>query len=357
MVLDVTVAGDRLGHVPLELAEDQPVRLVQDVRQDVEPAPVGHAHDDLLHPQPAGSLDDPVQQRDEHLAAFQREPLLAHEVLVQERLEQLGFVELVDDPALLLDVEAGVVPDRLHPLEEPAADLQVADVHELDADRPAVCLAEDAEDLAQGAVVLLAELAVEVAVEVRVGEPEVGQLQLLVGLAAGRELQGVQVGQVVAHLAVGVDQAGDGLDRLLGRRRGVAVAGRLRAQRLGAEVVPLEEVAPRLVHRVRVVAPEALVLFDKVQVRPAHRRRACHRKGSPGRPGRLGLRGGRGLDVGWTKPGERSAPLDREARRVRGFGHARRGARTGRRGVPHAPEAPSLRPGRINAGDSIAMAS
>ena len=50
----------------------------------------------------------------------------------------------------LLDVEVGLVPDRLHPLQEPRADLRVADVHELDADRPAVGLAEDGDQLAQG---------------------------------------------------------------------------------------------------------------------------------------------------------------------------------------------------------------
>ena len=40
-------------------------------------------------------LDDRVEQRDQHLAPFEREPLLADVVRVQERLEQLGRVELV----------------------------------------------------------------------------------------------------------------------------------------------------------------------------------------------------------------------------------------------------------------------
>ena len=98
----------------------------------------------------AGPLDDRVQERDQHLAPLEREPLLAHVVLVEERLEQLGHVQLVDDPPLLLDVERRPVAHRLHPLEQPLADLGVADVHELDADRAAIGLAQDRDQLAQG---------------------------------------------------------------------------------------------------------------------------------------------------------------------------------------------------------------
>ena len=51
VILDVAVAADRLGHVvALELVEDHPVGLVEDVRQDVQPPAVRHAHDDLLDP-------------------------------------------------------------------------------------------------------------------------------------------------------------------------------------------------------------------------------------------------------------------------------------------------------------------
>ena len=48
VILDVAVAADRLGQVvALELVEDHPVGLVEDVRQHVEPPAVRHAHDDL----------------------------------------------------------------------------------------------------------------------------------------------------------------------------------------------------------------------------------------------------------------------------------------------------------------------
>ena len=124
VILDVAVAGDGLGQVPLELVEDHPVRLVEDVRQHVEPPAVRHPHDDLPHPLRPGPLDDRVQERDQHLAPFEREPLLPDVILVEERLEQLGGVQLEDDPPLLPDVEGRPVPRRLHPVQQPLADLR-----------------------------------------------------------------------------------------------------------------------------------------------------------------------------------------------------------------------------------------
>ena len=120
VILHVAVAADGLGQVvALELVEDHPVRLVEDVGQHVQPAAVRHAHDDLADPARAGPLDHGVEQRDQHLAAFEREPLLADVMLLKKRLEQLGRVELQDDPPLLLGVELRAVPVRLHPFEQP----------------------------------------------------------------------------------------------------------------------------------------------------------------------------------------------------------------------------------------------
>ena len=65
---------------------------------------------------PAGRpLDDGVEQRDQHLAPFEREPLLADVVFLEKRLEELGGIELVDNPPLLLGVELRAVAGRLHP--------------------------------------------------------------------------------------------------------------------------------------------------------------------------------------------------------------------------------------------------
>ena len=177
----------------------------------------------------AAALDDGIEQGDEHLPALERKPLLAHVILVQKVLEQFSGVQLVDDPPLLLEIEGGPVAYRLHPLEQPVADVEVLDVHELDADGPAVSLAEDRQQLAERAVIVRSELAEEDPVQVGLGEPEGRELELLVGLRPRHKLQRVEVGQVVAHLAVGVDQPGHRLDRLLWRSLARA---RIRRQRL-----------------------------------------------------------------------------------------------------------------------------
>ena len=218
VILDVPVAGHRLGQVAFELVEDQAIRLVQDVRQDVQASTVRHPHHDLAHPLRPGPLDDRVQERDQHLAPLEREPFLPDVIPVEERLEQFRGVQLVDDPPLLLDVEVGLVPRRLHPVQEPSADILVADVHELDADRAAIGLAQDGDHLAQGGcpALRLAQPVVEFPIEVGFVEPERRQLQHLDRFASRAEFERVEVGQVMAVFAVGGDQPGDGRLRFRG---------------------------------------------------------------------------------------------------------------------------------------------
>ena len=103
VVLDVAGPLDRLRVLlALELAEDLAVGLAGDVGQHVEPAAVRHPDADLVHPVVRGAAHDPVEQRDDRLAALQREPLLPDELGLQERLERLGGVELAQDPHLLV---------------------------------------------------------------------------------------------------------------------------------------------------------------------------------------------------------------------------------------------------------------
>ena len=95
VVLHVAGAVRLAGvEVALELAEDLADRLADDVGQHVEPAAVRHADDDLVELVLGGLVQHGVQQRDDGLAALQREPLLPDVLGLQERLERLGRVEL-----------------------------------------------------------------------------------------------------------------------------------------------------------------------------------------------------------------------------------------------------------------------
>src|SRR5690606_9963771 len=138
----------------LELAEDLAVGLARDVRQHVEAAAVGHADRGAREACVGGAVDDAVEQRDQRLAAFERESLLADVLRLQEGLERLGLVELAEDAELLVVV--GLLVGSLQLLLEPVALLVVSDVHVLDADGAAVRVAEHAENVAELGLALAA---------------------------------------------------------------------------------------------------------------------------------------------------------------------------------------------------------
>jgi hypothetical protein len=78
----------------LELVEQLVRRLAERVDQHVQAAAVGHADDHVLDAVVAGAVDQVVQQRDQALAAFQREALLADVLGVQVALQALGRGQL-----------------------------------------------------------------------------------------------------------------------------------------------------------------------------------------------------------------------------------------------------------------------
>ncbi len=154
-------------------------------------------------PSSAAAWQDGVEERDDRLAALEREPLLPDELGLQEGLERLGGVEPAQDPQLLLAVGLGLRP--LDPVLDPGPLVGILDVHVLDADGAAVRVAQDAEDLAQRGDRLAAEAAGgELAVEVPQGQAVADDVE--VGVAALAVLQRVGVGHQVAAHPVGVDE-------------------------------------------------------------------------------------------------------------------------------------------------------
>ena len=126
-----------------EFAEQRGERLLDDVDQRVQPAAMRHADGDLVHAVGGGGLDDGVQRGDGDLAALQAEALGGDVALLAERLEAFGLGQLLQDGALFVGVERGE-PGRAFDLAlDPGFLLGVLDVHELDADRAAIGLAQD----------------------------------------------------------------------------------------------------------------------------------------------------------------------------------------------------------------------
>ena len=139
-----TDSGSRL---PSNSSKISRYDLPDDVGQHVEAAAVGHAHHDLGDAGAGGRVEQGVEQDDGRLGAFEAEALLPDVARVEEALEHLGGVEAVEDVALLLEVERGRL--ALDVLLDPALLLGVLDVHVLDAEGPAVGVAQDVEDLVE----------------------------------------------------------------------------------------------------------------------------------------------------------------------------------------------------------------
>lgn len=131
----------------LELLEDLRAGLADDVGEDVQPSPVGHADDGLPGAQPCGAAQQGVEQDDRRLPALQRVPLLADVLGVQEGLERLGGAQPLQDVQAL---RAGGA--RLRTLDAPLYPqplARVLDVHVLDPGGTAVRGAQRPDHLAQ----------------------------------------------------------------------------------------------------------------------------------------------------------------------------------------------------------------
>ena len=266
VVLHVAVALGVLGHVVLgELGEEGLQRLLQEVRQHVEPPAVGHAQDDLQRAVAPGARQNGFQRHHHALAAFQGKPLLADVAGMQEPLEHLGVQQGLQHPALRGRLGGGLLGANLQTVAQPVPGFDGGQVHELRPDVPGVGALQAGDHLPQAQGLAPEERAVgdrPLQVGFREAELAEGQQRLL---RPGRA-QRVQLGQGVPERAVGVDQRVHALlegNGLLDRRRRSAAAGIRpgpvppggRRQLRGAEFETLEEGRPGTVHGAGVALP------------------------------------------------------------------------------------------------------
>src|SRR5262249_53631868 len=137
----------------------------------------------LLDAQGRTLLDHGIEDWNERLATFEREPLLPDILGVEEFLEELGLVKRDERAVFLLKAEREAIADRLHPRRQPAAHVIRFDVHELDADGAAVGLLEPINQVAEPDWPLNPkdDRTVDDLVEVPFGEAEMIERQLWAG--------------------------------------------------------------------------------------------------------------------------------------------------------------------------------
>jgi hypothetical protein len=232
----------------LELVEDRPVGLGHDIGQDVQPAAVGHAEDDLLRAQRAAALDDLLHRRDQRLAAVQAETLGAGVFDMQELLEALGLDHLLQDGLAAHLGELDLLAVALDALLQPGFRLRIGQVHELQREGAGIGAPQQRLDLAHGGVFQPQHIVDEDRpIEIGIGEAEEFRVELGMRDPAV-EPERVEIGAQVPARAERAD-VHDRPDRI--EHRAAQVGGADPALRLGLRL-QLPGQSARVRHRVPV---------------------------------------------------------------------------------------------------------
>src|SRR4029077_551452 len=105
--------------------------LAEQVDQDIQPTAVRHPDDHFLDAAGAAPLYQVIEQRDEGVAALEREALLADVLRVQVALEPSRGAELPEDVPLLVGAETRLEPPLLEFVLQPQPLVRVGDVPQL----------------------------------------------------------------------------------------------------------------------------------------------------------------------------------------------------------------------------------
>ena len=169
---------------------------------------MGHTDDNFFDSSFGAGFEKGVEDGDEGFGSFKGEAFLADVAGVEKAFEGFSGDYLFEDAALLGGGEGGLVMVSFHPIAEPAANGEIHDVHEFDADVVAVGLFEESENLSKGAWTAAAEGAgIKNGIEIGLGKAEGGKGQVGVGFRG--EAERVEVGEGVAEGAVGEEEIVD----------------------------------------------------------------------------------------------------------------------------------------------------
>ena len=194
VILHVARAFDLVGRerAALELVEDRAVRLAHHLREHVQAAAMRHADHDLLHAERAAALDDLLERGNHRLRRRRGRSAWCRGNAGRENFSKpSASTSLLQDRALALAGEGDLLVRTLDALLNPRLLGRIGDVHELEADRPAIGAAQDREHLADRRVFETEHVVDEdLAVVIGLGEAVGGRMQLLVILLSGSRPSG-----------------------------------------------------------------------------------------------------------------------------------------------------------------------
>src|SRR5262249_15066967 len=121
-----------------EFTEDLPGALAHDVREDIQPATMGHTENDFIDAVHARSFNRKIEKWNQTFSTFERKTLCADKLFPDEFFEYDCIRQPRKYPNLLFVTQADSITGTLHPFLKPMTHVAVVDVHELHADRSAV---------------------------------------------------------------------------------------------------------------------------------------------------------------------------------------------------------------------------
>ena len=208
MIFYIARAADIVGRhrAALKLVEYVVIGLAHHRGENIKPAAMGHADDDLFDAKRAAAFDDLLKRRHHRLGAVKAETLRTRIFRVQKILKAFRFDQLFQDRLLAFGGEGDVLVGSFNAVLDPGFLLRVRDMHELHRERAAICSLQDFQNFPQ-ARCLKAENVVDEYLPVHVGFGEAKARRIKLGMLVFiLQSKRVEFGQQMAANAIGADQ-------------------------------------------------------------------------------------------------------------------------------------------------------
>ena len=148
MIFDV--AGEHRGRVfAFEFRKQVLRHLAERIDEYIQAPAVRHANHEFLHAGRTCALQQVVEHRNEAVATFQRKTRLADVARMQVTFECFCCRDALKNVLLVTDVVARRRTDAFHALLKPALLRNVAHIHELVTDRPAIGVLQESQKIGE----------------------------------------------------------------------------------------------------------------------------------------------------------------------------------------------------------------
>src|SRR5690554_3041167 len=128
MILDVAIFYLFLVILSIELLEHLRIGFFHHVGKYIEPAPVGHSHNYLIHVVLSTARNDGIQGGNNGLGTLERETFLPNEFLMHVIFEPGSHNPDIQYSQLLPLTQTLTIPGRFHFLPEPTPDIRLGHV-------------------------------------------------------------------------------------------------------------------------------------------------------------------------------------------------------------------------------------